>query len=235
MNCIAVDDEPFALKLLADNISRVPFLKLVAACPNAMAASEALQAKQVDLMFADIQMPGLNGMQLVASLVKKPMVIFVTAYKQHAFESYDLDVVDYLLKPVSLDRFIKACNRAKEFFHWKTTGLQDCHDSRKDHIFLQADAMQVKVRLDDIAWMEGLREYIRVQLLRSNRPLVVRTSLRAMEAALPVKQFIRIHKSYLLSVAAITAIRKYNIFIGDREFPVGETYKAAVERLVQGR
>jgi two-component system, LytTR family, response regulator len=119
MNCIAVDDEPLALKLLQDNISKVPFLKLTAACNDAFGAMKALQENKIDLVFIDIQMPGLTGLQFIGSLEYKPLVIFITAYKQYALESYDLAVADYLVKPVALDRFIKACNRAKELHELK--------------------------------------------------------------------------------------------------------------------
>ena len=120
INCIAIDDEPLALELLKDNISKVPFLNLVATCNNAFMAMETMEKHPVDLVFIDIQMPGLTGLQFIASLEKKPLVIFITAYKQYAVESYDLDVVDYLVKPVALERFIKACHRAKELYGLKS-------------------------------------------------------------------------------------------------------------------
>ncbi|MBS1564819.1 MAG: response regulator, partial [Bacteroidetes bacterium] len=114
LNCIAVDDEPLALQLLADNISKVPYLHLVASCSDAFEATKVLQEQAIDLMFIDIQMPGLTGLQFIESLARKPMVILITAYKQYALEGYHLDVVDYLVKPVAMDRFIKACNKAQE-------------------------------------------------------------------------------------------------------------------------
>ncbi len=233
MNCIAVDDEPLALKLLEDNISKVPYLKLVAACSDAFEAMKAMQENKIDLVFIDIQMPGLTGLQLISTLGNKPLVIFITAYKQFALESYDLAVVDYLVKPVPLDRFIKACNRAKELHELKATKQQPAAIQTKEYFFVNVDYSQVKVVFDDIIFMEGLRDYIKINLKSTKRPLVVRSSLKAIEIELPDNKFIRIHKSYLVSVAEITAVRKNSVFIGEMELPVGETYREIVDKLTR--
>ena len=232
MNCIAVDDEPLALKLLADNISKVPYLKLVAACSDAFEAMKAMQENKIDLVFIDIQMPGLTGLQFIGSLENKPLVIFITAYKQYALESYDLAVVDYLVKPVPLDRFIRACNRAKELHELKTSKNQPPSRSA-DYFFLNADYSQVKIMFDDITWIEGLRDYVKIHLKSTNKPLLFRTSLKAIEIELPSSKFIRIHKSYIVSVESITAIRKSSVFIKDMELPIGETFRDEVEKLVK--
>jgi two-component system, LytTR family, response regulator len=233
MNCIAVDDEPLALKLLQDNISKVPFLKLTAACSDAFEAMKAMQENKIDLVFIDIQMPGLTGLQLIGSLPNKPLVIFITAYKQYALESYDLAVVDYLVKPVALDRFIKACNRAKELYDLKSAKNQTPAQPAVNYFFLNADYSQVKVIFDDITWIEGLRDYVKINLKSSKNPLVIRSSLKAIEAELPPHKFIRIHKSYLVAIADITAVRKNSIFIKEMELPIGETFRDEVEKLVR--
>lgn len=233
MNCIAVDDEPLALKLLQDNISKVPYLKLVAACSDAFEAMKAMQENKIDLVFIDIQMPGLTGLQLIGSLENKPLVIFITAYKQYALESYDLAVVDYLLKPVALDRFIKACNRAKELHELKSAKQQPAETQTKEYFFVNVDYSQVKVMFDDIIFMEGLRDYIKINLKSTKRPLVVRSSLKAIEPELPESKFIRIHKSYLVSIVEITAVRKNSVFIKEMELPVGETYREIVDKLTR--
>lgn len=233
MNCIAVDDEPLALKLLQDSISKVPFLNLVAACNDAFEAMKALQENKIDLVFIDIQMPGLTGLQFIGSLEHKPLVIFITAYKQYALESYDLAVVDYLVKPVALDRFIKACNRAKELYELKTSKRENSTQASTDFFFLNVDYSQVKVMFDDITWMEGLRDYIKVNLKSTKKPLVVRTSLKAIESELPQHKFIRIHKSYILAISEITAIRKNSVFIKEMELPVGETFREAIDKLIR--
>lgn len=229
INCIAVDDEPLALKLLQDNISKVPFLKLVSACNDAFEAMKALQENKIDLVFIDIQMPGLTGLQFIGSLVNKPLVIFITAYKQYALESYDLSVVDYLVKPVALDRFIKACNRAKELHELKIIKQQPF----AEYFFLNVDYSQVKVMFDDIIWIEGLGDYVKVNLKSTKKPIVVRTSLKAIETELPPNKFIRIHKSYIIAISEITAVRKNSVFIKEMELPVGETFRNAIEKLTR--
>ena len=233
MNCIAVDDEPLALKLLQDNISKVPFLKLVAACSDAFEAIKALQENKVELVFIDIQMPGLTGLQFIESLEHKPLVIFITAYKQYALESYNLAVVDYLMKPVPLDRFIKACIRAKELHELKAIKQQHIVQPSAEYIFLNIDYSQVKVVFDDIVCIEGLGDYIKVNLKSTKKPLIVRTGLKAIEPKLPSNKFIRIHKSWLVAISEITAVRKNSIFIKEIELPVGETFREAVEKLTR--
>src|SRR3954470_22922196 len=139
LKCIAIDDEPLALKLLEDNISKVPYLELLASCRNAFDAMKVLQENKIDLIFIDIQMPGLTGLQFIGSLENKPLVIFITAYKEFALESYDLAVVDYLVKPVALERFVKACNRAQELHELKTVRNTQPLTPSADYFFLNAD------------------------------------------------------------------------------------------------
>lgn len=234
MKCIAIDDEPLALKLLEDNIGNVPYLELIASCRNVFDAMKVLEQNKIDLIFIDIQMPGLTGLQFIRSLENKPLVIFITAYKQYALESYDLAVVDYLVKPVALDRFIKACNRAKELHELKT-GKNQTVSPRADYFFLNADYSQVKIMFDDITWMEGVRDYVKIHLKSTNKPLMFRTSLKAIEAELPSLKFIRIHKSYIVAIESISSIRKTSVFIKDMELPIGETFRDAVEQLVRRR
>ncbi len=233
INCIAVDDEPLALKLLQDNISKVPFLKLVSACNDAFEAMKALQENKIDLVFIDIQMPGLTGLEFIGSLENKPLVIFITAYKQYALESYDLSVVDYLVKPVPLDRFIKACNRAKELNELKVMKQQHTIQPSIEYFFLNVDYSQVKVMFDDIIWIEGLGDYIKLNLKSTKKPLIVRASLKAIETELPPYKFIRIHKSYLIAIAEITAVRKNSVFINEIELPIGETFRVAMDKLIR--
>jgi two-component system LytT family response regulator len=232
INCIAVDDEPLALQLLQDNISKVPFLTLKAACNDAFEAIDALHKDKIDLIFVDIQMPGLSGLQFVNSLEYRPMVIFVTAYKQYAHEGFELAVVDYLLKPVPLDRFIRACNRAKELYELKALKNSQVANNSQDFFFVNADYSQVKVFFADIIWVEGLGDYVKIHLKSTTKPLVVRTSIKNLENELPTGKFIRIHKSSLLSIQEISAIRKNSVFVGNKELSIGETYREIVEKLL---
>ncbi len=239
MQCIAIDDEPLALALLEDNISKVPFLNLVAKCSDAFEAMKVLQENKIDLIFIDIQMPGMTGLQFIESLSEKPMVILQTAYKQYALDGYDLNVVDYLVKPVELKRFIAACNKAWDRFQGKpmtpsagvpgqsVTGAA----APQDFMFVSADYSLVKISFPDISWVEGLKDYLKIHLRSSAKPVISRMTLKEMEDQLPPAGFIRIHKSFIVSVESITSVRKNSVFIGEMELPVGETYKEAITKL----
>ncbi len=228
LRCIAVDDEPLALELLEDNISKLPYLKLVAQCSNAFEAIKILQQQPVDLIFLDIQMPGLTGLQFIQSLAVKPMIILITAYEKYALDGFNLDVVDYLVKPVSLDRFVKACNKANELHELKSKPKTTGGDTPHDYIFVNVDYSLLKVVTADIVWIEGLKDYIKIHLKSTSKPVVTRMAMKAMEDELPASKFLRIHKSYIVSVAYITALRKNSVFIGDMELPVGDNYRDAV-------
>jgi len=229
LHSIAIDDEPLALGLLADYISKIPFLQLEATCENAFEAAKVLQEKEIDLIFIDIQMPGLTGLQFIQSLAKRPMVIIVTAYKKFAPEGFDLDVVDYLVKPVGLDRFMKACNKAQELQQLRAAGSGA--GSGAEFFFLPVDYSLVKILFEDIIWVEGSGDYVKIHLKSAAKPLLVRVSIRAMEGELPADRFIRVHKSYILAVGSITAVRKNSVFIKDLELPVGEMYRELMRKL----
>ena len=244
LHCIAVDDEPLALGLLADYISKIPFLQLEATCENAFEAAKVLQEKEIDLIFIDIQMPGLTGLQFIQSLAKRPMVIIVTAYKKFAPEGFDLDVVDYLVKPVGLDRFMKACNKAQELQQLRLAaesgggaegagggGGAAGSGSGAEFFFLPVDYSLVKILFEDIIWVEGSGDYVKIHLKSAAKPMLVRVSIRAMEGELPADRFIRVHKSYILAIGSITAVRKNSVFIKDLELPIGETYREVMRKL----
>lgn len=226
LRCLAIDDEPLALELLEDNISKLPFLELAASCANPVEALGVLQTKSIDLIFLDIQMPRLTGLQFLQGLVNKPMVILITAYEKYALEGFNLDVVDYLVKPVPIDRFIKACNKAWELHQLrrKAQGFEDIPATALDYIFVNADYSLVKVVLSDILWIEGLKDYLRIHLKSSSKPLIVRMPMKVIEEQLPASQFIRIHRSHIVSKQHITAVRKNSIFVGETELAVGSNY-----------
>ena len=225
IKCLALDDEPLALELLEDNISKVPFLHLVAACDSVKDAMTVMQKESVDLLFLDIQMPGLTGLQFIESMTEKPMIILITAYKQYALEGYNLDVLDYLVKPVSLDRFIKACNKANQLFELKSGQKNGSSSPKPGYIFVNADYKLVKITLAEIIYIEGLKDYIKIHLKSAQHPVVTRMPMKAIEEELPAEQFIRIHKSYIVSVEYITAIRKSSVFVDSLELPLGDTYR----------
>ncbi len=228
LRCIAIDDEPLALELLEDNISRVPFLQLVAKCDNAMEAMKVLEHEKVDLIFLDIQMPGLTGLQFIQSMTDKPMFILITAYEKYALEGYNLDVVDYLLKPVSPDRFVKACNKARELQQLKSKPKETAAEHSNDFFFVNVDYSLLKIVVADIMWVEGLKDYIKIYLKSSTSPVVTRMPMKTIEEQLPASKFVRVHKSYIVSVAFITSIRKTSVFIGNMEIPVSDNYRDAL-------
>ena len=231
LRCLAIDDEPLALELLEDNIKQVPFLELTGKCSNALEAMKLLKEQIVDLIFLDIQMPGLTGLQFIQSLTQKPMIILVTAYEKFALQGFNLDVIDYLVKPVPLDRFIKACNKA-----WELHGLRNKPvgnaETTLGYFFVNVDYSLQKVEFADIQWIEGLKDYIKINLKSSSKPVVTRMSMKALEDQLSSSRFIRIHKSYIVSIDAITSIRKNSVFIGAAEFPVGDSYKDVLTVLI---
>ncbi len=228
INCIAIDDEPLALELLEDNISKLPFLKLAGSYDNAIDAMNAIQGQKIDLIFLDIQMPGLTGLQFIQSLTVKPMIILVTAYEKYALEGFNLEVTDYLVKPVSLERFMKACNKAKELYDLKNILPGVINKTQADYFFVNVEYSLVKVTIDDIVYIEGLKDYIKIHLHSSQKPIVTRMPMKTIEEQLPDEKFIRIHKSYIVSVAFITAIRKTSLFLSTIELPVSDNYRDAI-------
>jgi len=224
MQCIAVDDEKLVLDLVVDNIKQVPYLQLVKACRNAIEAIEVLQKEKIDLIFLDIQMPKLSGLQLIQTLQQPPMVILITAYEQYALEGYNLNIVDYLLKPVSFERFLKACNKAKELFDLRSDKTAAKEES-PNHLFVNVEYTLVKILFSDILFIEGLKDYIKIHLASSPKPVLTKISLKAMEEKLPADKFIRIHKSYIVAADKITVIKRDLINIGPHEIPVSDFYK----------
>jgi len=232
LKCLAIDDEPLALELLEDNIRQLPFLELSGKCSNAMQAMQFMQQNEVDLIFLDIQMPGLTGLQFIQSMKVRPLIILVTAYEKFALDGFNLDVVDYLVKPVALERFIKACNKAYDLYR-VNHHIPVAKESLPAYFFINVDYKMLKVEFDDIIWVEGLKDYLKIHLKSSPNPLVVRMSMKNMEEQLPASQFLRIHKSYILSKKAITAVRKNSVYLNAMELPVGDMYKEQVASFVK--
>jgi DNA-binding LytR/AlgR family response regulator len=229
LRCLAIDDEPLALELLEDNIRQVPFLKLEGTCSNALEATQFLQQQSVDLVFLDIQMPGLTGLQFIQSLTQRPMFILVTAYEKYALEGFNLDVVDYLVKPVPFDRFLKACNKAYDLYNLRH---KPAETKTLDYFFVNVDYSLLKIVFSDILWIEALKDYVRIHLRSSTKPVVTRISMKALEEQLPESQFIRIHKSYIVSKDSITSIKKNSLLVGSMELPVSDNYKDNLTALV---
>jgi DNA-binding LytR/AlgR family response regulator len=229
MRCIAVDDESLALDLLEDNIRKIPFLTLVKRCKNAFEAHEAVMKENIDLIFLDIQMPGISGVQFLQSVTNPPLVIFITAYEQFALEGFNLDVVDYLLKPVSFDRFLKAANKAHELFTFKNTLPAG---ASTEYLFVNSEYNLVKVNVRDIVYIEGLKDYIKIYISNATRPIITRMSLKSIEEKLPGDKFFRVHKSFIVSIDKIVSIRKGKISINNVHVPISEHYKENLYRFI---
>jgi DNA-binding LytR/AlgR family response regulator len=232
MRCLIVDDEPLVRELLEDNVRQIPFLELVRSCRSTLEALETLQKEQVDLIFLDIQMPRINGLQFLQSLDHPPLVIMVTAFEKYAVESFDLQVVDYILKPFSFDRFLKACNRAAELFRLNNSGkppaTQDSH-----YFFVNVEYTFVKINVADIDYIEGLKDYIKIHVSSGAKPVLTRMTQKAIEAKLPAGAFIRTHKSFLVARSRITTIKRDFVCIGKTEIPISETFKENINRVLR--
>lgn len=228
LRCIAIDDEYLNLELLEDYISKVPYLQLINKFDDPLEALTEIQEQQVDLIFLDIQMPGINGLQLIESLSNNPMCILVTAYSQYALDGYNLNVIDYLVKPVPFDRFLKACNKARELYQLKNRVAETTKEAEADYFFINADYSHIKVTYSDIICVEGLKDYVKIRLESSNKPIVARLSMKHMEELLPSSKFLRIQRSYIVSKAHITAVKKGSVFVGSEELTIGDNYKESV-------
>ncbi len=227
IRCLAIDDEMLALELLGDNIAKVPFLELVKPCRSAMEAMEVLQSQAIDLLFLDIQMPGISGIQLLRSLPQKPLVIMTTAFSSYAAEGFDLDVIDYLLKPYSFDRFLKAVNKAHEYLGLReraagTPGPKDIV-AAPGYLFVKADYRLYKIDLEDILYIEGLKDYVKIYT--GEKPVVSQISMKALEEKLPPDKFLRVHRSYIVAFRRIGSIQKNQVTVGGKDIPVGEGYR----------
>jgi two-component system LytT family response regulator len=216
LTAIAIDDEPLALEVIRSHAVKVPFLELKASFTDAFKAMEFLQHQQVDLLFLDIKMPDITGMDLLACLNKKPLVIFTTAYSEYAVESFDLDAIDYLLKPFSLARFIKACNKAAELHNLRNTA------NKRDHLFLKTGYEQIKVNYADIYYLEATGNYVNFVLKDST--VLSRMTITEVEAMLPDGEFIRVHRSFIAAINKIERIERHQLTINGAVLPVGSSY-----------
>ncbi|NOT77349.1 MAG: response regulator transcription factor [Cyclobacteriaceae bacterium] len=224
LNCIAVDDEPFALKLIMDDIQKISFLKLIGSYSSPAEAEKALQENSIDLIFLDIQMPGVTGTQFLRSLANPPMVIFTTAYEEYALEGFELDVIDYLVKPIPFERFSKAANRALDQF--KLIKEATPPSPEELFFFVRAEYKEIKIMFDDILYVEGLKDYVKIFLTSQTRPIMTRMNLKAIETKLPPKLFCRIHNSFIIPYSKIKSFQRSQVFIGTTPIPVGDKYAA---------
>lgn len=221
IKCIAVEDEPLALDIIKDYISQVPFLKLEGTFNDGISALEYLSSNRADLIFLDIEMGGLTGTQLLKTLQTKPKVIMTTAYRKYAVDAFDLDVTDYLLKPFSFERFLKAVEKAcNSVIDIRSNSHKGVH---KDYFFVKSGYKMLKVNFKDILFIEGLSEYIIIKTATSN--IITLQSFKNIEKILPESEFIRIHKSYLVAINKIDSIEGQSLVIAKKELPIGNKYR----------
>ncbi len=221
INCLIIDDEPLAVDILTSYIQKVSFLKLEASCNDPLQALEYLGNNQIDLLFLDVHMPGINGLDFFRTLHKKPEVIFTTAYSKYAFEGFELKAVDYLLKPISLERFITSVNRAKDYLDYKNNSAA----VEKDYFFINASYKIHKVFYSDIIYLEGLKDYTKIYLEGNPNPLLILQNLKYFEDFLPKEDFVRIHRSFMISVRKLNTITRKLVTIGSFSMPVSDNYR----------
>jgi DNA-binding LytR/AlgR family response regulator len=233
IRCIAIDDEGLALELIEDNIKKIPFLELSGKYTNAFDALKIMQEQPVDLLFLDIQMPDISGIQFLKSLQQKPAVIFTTAFSKYALEGFELDVIDYLLKPYSFERFLKAVNKAHEFLEMQEKAREGKkHPSFGSHyLFVRADYKLVKIDIKDILYIEGLKDYVKIYC--GDKPVLTQMSMKSIEEKLPSHDFIRVHRSFIVAFDKIDFIHKSFISIKGKEIPLSDHYKDNFLSLVQ--
>jgi DNA-binding LytR/AlgR family response regulator len=229
INCIAVDDEPPALLQMEDYIKRVPFLNLLKTFDNGLETLDFLKSNEVDLVFLDIQMEGFTGIQLINTLKKKPSVIFTTAYDRYAIQAFDLDVSDYLLKPISFERFIKAVEKVYDGINNQkkivpaSSHVESHNHDEKTFMFVKTDYRMQRVDFKEILYVEGLKEYLIVKTITGR--VITLQNFKTMEEALPESNFIRVHKSYIVALDKIEYIERNRIKITDQLIPIGDTYR----------
>lgn len=223
MNCIALDDEPLALDIIEAYVKKHPELNLVARCNNAEEATEILKNHPIDLMFLDIQMPGINGLNFIRSLEQKPLFMFTTAYSEYAIDGFELDAIDYLLKPIAYDRFEKAVEKAKEYYSIKNNLDVTESDLDNEYIFVKANQQLVKLSYGEILYVEAFADYVKIFL--NDRKIVTLQTMKKMESKLPKDIFSRVHRSFIVNRKAVESFSTSICEINGVKIPVGKSYK----------
>lgn len=233
MDCIIVDDEPLAIEIIESYIKRLEGMKLVAKCNNALKAFEILQKQSVDLIFLDIQMPKLTGLDFLRTLNNPPKVIVTTAYRDYALEGYELDVVDYLLKPISFERFLKSIGKVYKTEQATISSTESKLPSEDAYIYLKADKKMVKVLLKDILYIESLKDYVRIKT--SSKEVITHQTITYFEQKLPEDCFIRVHRSFIVPLNKIETFTATQIEVPGKEIPIGRLYKNQVMTFLNSR
>ncbi|MBU2997277.1 LytTR family DNA-binding domain-containing protein [Cellulophaga baltica] len=233
MKCIIIDDEPLAIDIIEEYCSKLDFVDVVGTFTNPLDAISVIKESKVDLIFCDIQMPQISGIDFITSLDNRPLFIFTTAYSQYAVEGFDLNAVDYLVKPIPYHRFIKAVSRAKEFLSKKDKPMEgnvfpsigEISEPKK-FIFVKAEYESIKINLDEIEYIQGLKDYLKIHILNTNKTILTLMNFKEILDKLPSDQFLRVHKSYVVNVNSIKTVQRNRIVINDVRIPIGDSHKA---------
>ena len=232
IQCIAIDDEPLAVKKIAAFIQKTPFLELVAECRSAFDAIDLINNNEVQLLFIDINMPDLNGMEFVKSLTNKPYIVFTTAYSEYAVEGFKVDAVDYLLKPIDYTSFLKAATKVKNLIDLKAPASVESIKATSNHLFVKSEYKLVRIELDDITYIESQHEYIKINLV-NRKPVMTMVSMKIIEDQLPADRFMRVHRSFIVNLKKITTIERNRILFDDKVLvPVSDQYKDKFQKYI---
>jgi len=229
INCLLIDDEPLALNLLEDYVSKIPYLKLAGKSDEPLKALSFLQSQNVDLLFLDIKMPDISGIDFFKSLPYKPEVIFTTAHSEFAMDGFEVNAMDYLLKPISFEKFVTACNRVKDYLETKNLNNQ----KDRDYFFINVTHKLHKIFYSDILYLEGFKDYTKIYLASSSSPLLVLHNLKYFEELLQKNHFIRIHRSYIVPIRMLNTISRKSVTIGNKTLPVSDNYRGNLYSSVQ--
>nr|WP_199158275.1 LytTR family DNA-binding domain-containing protein [Pedobacter sp. ASV2] len=221
LKCVAIDDEPLALELIKTYVSRFPALQLVQVFEDALSGAEYLKQNPVDLLFVDVNMPDITGVELVRSLANSPMIIFTTAYRNYAFESYELQAVDYLLKPIDFARFTAAIEKAIDFHKYKTTTQENTND---ESLYVYSEYKMIKILLRDIEYIESMGDYLKIYLANSDKPILTLMTMKKVLEKLPSSQFSRIHRSFIVALNKIKSIHNRKVNLSNLDLPIGDAY-----------
>jgi two-component system, LytTR family, response regulator len=232
IHCLIVDDEPLALDLLEGYVEKTPSLLLEGRCNSAFQAMEMFEKTKIDLLFLDIQMPGLNGLDFTRSLKDGPKVIFTTAFEKYALEGFKVDALDYLLKPISYPEFLSAVNKAKRWFDKQEKRTVQ---ETKNSIFVKTEYKLIQIEFSHIQYIEGLKDYVKIYVDGNERPILSLMSMKSLEDNLPEASFMRIHRSYIVNLEKITTIERNRIIFGKNYIPVSENYKEKFQRYISER
>ncbi len=232
IKCLAIDDEPLALEIIEAHISKFDHVKLVGKCSNALEASEAIRRDKPDLIFCDIHMPEISGIDFVKSIQNSGiLVVFTTAYSEYAVDAFALDALDYLLKPISFERFKKAIDRAEEYYEFKAKTIQPQSELNEGHMFVKADSKMIKINYEDIWYVEAFADYVKIYTSEDKRIVTLQT-MKNMEQSLPSHLFARVHRSYIVAIQRVESIGAHEVKVGNKYIPLGKNYKEAFSQMM---